>query len=421
MIPSVLRENDGISDLCNLQWTLRRSHVALLLSRICAGMASDASLQDVLARARDCDALGDLFACAEVDEEGQEFGAIEMRNLLLYGFDDDDYQPFLLCSQHMAIQNAEREFEHTLDPLKRRVKEAKHDTGCLNLLAKTAAEESDLVSFKWIVHVAMGKASQEQIDLWGAVQVIGDTGFSCDDGYEALDHWMTLVWERVNGVPGAFNRTYSGHNRATFERIVSWLIYDVHEGSGCIDDVMTVLCAYLEWAIPALCKMWRYEEHLLRKRGVLAPGDDLSEAADADGDYLNPETQWRESMRRLMRTSLVAMYDERVRPSTGKWKHIGWLMEAMADCCHANDPYRAIKSFVPKDRWFSKVVEPHGQLCMRNLRLGWSLWRLQLRRSRQRCLVEWLDASGVYAPTERVDKWTANAPKRLREEYEAFV
>ena len=423
-IPSVLREHDGISDLCNLQWTLRRSHVALLLSGICSGMDSGASLEDVLARVRDCDALGDLLACAEVDEEGREYGAVGMRNLLMDGFGGYGEEPLLLCweggdrdFQYMTTQHMKKQLKHALDPLKRRVKAVEHDAGCLSKLAKTAVEECDLVSFKWIVKKAMGNVPDEHLGLWGAMQAIGDMGFSGDDGYAARDRWMTPVYHCVNGVPDAFNRTYGGHDRATFERIVWWLIHEVHEESGCIDDVMTVLCAYLEWAIPALCKMWRKEEYLLRKRGVLAPGDDLSEAADADDDHLNPEMQWRESMRRLMRTSLVAMYDERVRPSTGKWKHVGWLMEAMADCCHANDPFRAIASFVREDRWFSKVVEPHGQLCMRALRLGWMLWRLQLHRERHRCLVEWLDAAGVYAPTERVDKFTAKAPKRLCAEW----
>ena len=302
-IPSVLRE----CGMGNLPWTLRRSYVALLLSRICAGMDSDASGADVVARVHDHDAIRELLACAELDEEGKEYGGDwDIRSL----DEGDDGEPLMLrwegadgSAMRVATNRVKAQFKHALDPLKRRVKAVQHDAGCLNVLAKTAAEESDLVSFKWIVHVAMGKAPDEQIDLWGAMSEIGAMHFSGDDGYRALDRWMTPVYHCVNGVPGAFDRTYGGHDRATFERIVWWLIHEVHEESGCIDDVMTVLCAYLEWAIPALCKMWRKEEYLLRKRGVLAPGDDLSEAADADDDHLNPEMQWRESMRRLVRIS----------------------------------------------------------------------------------------------------------------------
>ncbi len=429
-IPSVLRENECLHDLCNLQWTLRRSHVALLLSRICAGMDSGASLQDVLARVRDCDALGDLLACAQLDACGQEFGSVEMRNLLLYTVEDYDEEPLLLCwerddhdLQHMAIRRVQKRFKYALDPLKRRATTLGMpcDAECLSYLAKTAAKESDLLSFRWIVQKAMRRVPDCQIDLWGVMRVVGGMDFSGDDDYAALDHWMTPVYQRANAAFGVFTDTYCAHDRATFERIVKWMIYEVRNESGCVDNVMKVVTeyTYTEWVVPALCKMWHREEYLLRRRGALAPGDDLSAAADLDDDHLNPKMQWRESMRRLMRTTIVTMYDEGLVFATGKWKQIGWLLDAMAHCCHANDPCRAIASFTREDRWVSKFA---GEgLCTRGLKLGWVLWRLQLHRERQRCLVEWLDAAGVYAPTGRVDKWTAKAPKRLRDEWEQLM
>ena len=256
-IPSVLREYE----IGNLQWTLRRSYLALLLSRIGAGTPSDATLQEVLARVRDCGALGDLLACSELDEEGRERPSWDFRSEVLKGYYlDEDLnehtgEPLLLCwedddrhNQRTAMEDTEMRFEYSLGPLKQQIFKCRRDGGLVGL-ATTAAVEGDFVSFRFIMQW-IWKVRDEEVDLWPVVHAIGNGSFQGEDDYNAKGLWLSLIWERVVGIEDGFVRTYGGHNRSTFERTLSHMIYYHHTVNGCAHGAQHLCELHEEWAAP---------------------------------------------------------------------------------------------------------------------------------------------------------------------------
>ena len=84
------------------------------------------------------------------------------------------------------------------------------------------------------------------------------------------------------------------------------------------------------------------------------------------------------------------MRDEWWQPAIGRWKHVGWLMQAIADCCDAGDPVRAIVAFVREDPSLSQDHDPVSRRVVRTLRLG--------AVKRRDLLVHFLDTQGPARP-----------------------
>ena len=425
LIPSVLRECE--CDIGNLGWTLRCSYVALLLSRLCAGMPSDSPFCDVLARVRDCDALSELLACAELDEEGREHGAIDMRLILLrdWYMEDPLEEPLMLSwgdgidedtksqCRYMAEKVAKLKYKHALGPLLDKVQQA--DGVELGRLAAVAAAEEDFVSYQLITTVmANTSPTTTDFNLWGTIEAVGHMSFEGDDDYNTMDMWLGPIYELVTSSREDRVRVsaWGGHTRKTFERLLWHQIHRVHIQSGHVFEVWSLLSLYLEWAVPALVQLWNDQEYGLLHHKALLRG--LCEDEDGE-DHWHPHSIWRESMRRLFRTTILVLC-QGLEPLEGWWKRVGWIMQAVAQCCPHDNPGLAIATFANHDRWVAApsltwdVLKPK----LRAWCLGMVLWRIQLQRERQRCLVDWLESSGVYAPTD------GRAPKRLCAEFEEF-
>lgn len=428
-IPSVLR-GDECCDECgvgNLNWTLRRSYVALLLSRLCAGMPSDSPFCDVLARVRDCNALSELLACDSLDEEGREYSDFDLSAILLRGDMEDPLdEPLMLCygsgaddtAKYKCTRAIEKrvkiQYKYALGPLRDKVQRA--DGVELGRLAAIAADEQDFVSYKLIMKV-MAKTSPTTTDfnLWSAIEAVGHMRFSGDDDYNTMDRWLSpLSLLVINSSEHRFlARAWGGHTRKTFERLLWHQLHFFHIESGRVLEVWNLLSLYPEWAVPALVDIWNDQESGLLHHKTLV-GSGLCEDEDEE-DHLHPLSQWRESMRRLFRTTILVLC-QGIGPSDGWWKRVGWIMQALAQCCPYDNPGLAIVKFAEHDRlvdWESltwDVLKPKLQAwCM-----GMILWRVQLQRQRQFCLLDWMESANVYAPTN------GRAPKRLCTEFEAF-
>ena len=135
-------------------------------------------------------------------------------------------------------------------------------------------------------------------------------------------------------------------------------------------------------------------------------------------DYLNPEVQWRESMRRLLRVTVVVLRS--TRPSVDRWKHVGWLMRGGCGLLRRWQPdarvymvctARPLAARVQQGDGASRSCAPGGSaLCY-----GTSNCSAGGRRASR----TGLDAAGVYAPTEISAKGDdGKAPKRLRDAFE---
>jgi len=404
LLPAVLREL-GVG---HPEWTHRRSYVALLLAPLCAGMPSDATLRDVLLRARDADELHDLIACCELDETGVQFPDCDFKDMLLK---EEDGEPLLLCWEHgdqdyqiMAMRHMRAHYKYSLAPLKRKLHWHGHDGRWINEMAHLAAVQRDVVSFRLILQ-KMPKEGMLALDLSGAVRAIGTMWFEGHDNncVYVLDRWLGPVFDLCIKNATVFERSYRGQTRDTFERVLWHMMHAVDNPERPPDasaHLGTLCHFYEEWMASALCKLWRVLQADLLSFGVFAPEDGLRQLPDDEDDATGPWPQWRESVRCLMRTTVMILRTGFfLKACDDWWKHVGWLMQAVAECCPHGDPILAITTFAGHDGWLEEFDAPHYKHNLRAWKLARILWRVQLQRNRQLCFTEWLDAADVYAPT----------------------
>ena len=416
ILPAVLRE----LDVGHPEWTLRCSYVSLLLVPICAGMPSDATLRDVLLRVRDADALRGLLACAELDDAGIEYPNCDFRMMLLQEGEDEGEPLLLDCerggreSRHAATMAMRSKFKYGLRPFKRLLRKHRFDPAWIGTAARQAANERDVVSFREIMRalpagVDIAHCRLRDLDLGDVVHAIGEMYFSGDDGrYDALDKWLGPIYRVTSECQAeceeVFNLAYGGQRRATFERVLWHMIHYVLVSDGSVLPVCMLCQLYEAWMAPALCTLWRKARDSLLLFGTLAADDCLRwlPVDEEGGHSLADHPEWREAMRRLMRTTVAILrigFTTLVQTTHNPWwrHHAGWLVQAVAECCPHGDPILAIATFAQHDNWRVYTADGHH---LRAWRLGWILWRIQLQRNQQFCFTEWLDSADAYAPTD---------------------
>ena len=317
-IPTVLR------DFGNFDWTLRRSYVLLLLSRTCAGMHSNATFDEVVARVRDHGALADMFACMNVDEKGCDEGEYES-----LGREVDVLNP----TSSIILQ-----LEYGLAPLKQKISES--DCDGLSRLAYTAAEEQDNESYQRVMMALTSKicSSTQGVNLFGVVFEIGEMAHCGNRNCPTLARWLGPLWCVLktdlceNGNITSRTVAWSGHTRHTFEILLGYALFNGDE-KGEVVDAMVLLNLYEPWSLSALCKLWREQKHNLLQENMhghpLCNSDDSDSGSDSDdSDYDYKEhLQWRESMRRLLRCTILELR----RPGL-KWQRVGVLLDVVQSC-----------------------------------------------------------------------------------------
>jgi len=364
-------------------------------------MPTDATFQDVIDRVQSHGALQDLISCSFMDEEmcDDESSDGLCQTIVNYGHvlgwhgDWDD--------RYLDMNHLRKKFKYGLAPLKEKIRASSSKE--ISRLAETAARQRDGVSFDEVMKAIHRRGrTVDKIVLRSAVCAIGTMCFGndCDKGQCKIDSWLSSIHEYVKDRVQDSTRTWGGHSRSTFERLFEHMIYSVHSSAGNVSNVTFLLSLYPQWAAKSLCNLWREQESPML-RVALGAGGRLVRTRGGAYEF-GDENGWLESMRRLARCTIQEMQRaSTVAGSRTKRQQVCALLEVVGACVGdgAGSAIDTLRVFARHDILFiGGTARRIHRSEVRAWKVALILARAELHDNRQRCFLEWLDASEVYAP-----------------------
>ena len=387
-LPSVVTE----LGLGSPQFRLRRSCVSTLLAEVLPGMASDATLDDVVQRVSDFGKAQGLIDCSIMDGCG-------LACTLAYEYDIARFPPDrdrpLDPGSTFPKWRLYCHFQRLRDALDPNICSGTHPRHLLKelvLLAEMAVCDSDLQSFLAIIdrlgdltHSDLGAVPPDKPNAWVVVKAVGDRVDSEDlCQYDARNEWLEPLARVVDPVT-----SFAGHSDQCFKKLVFHVLFNPEN-----------------WFSPEACGVVGLRAYTLAPRAVADEWRGFNRKAEEDEDT----ESW------LDRRGLACLTLRYMR-TVGDWESLGEFLCTLQECNkqHVQPDFGAFFdcladwTFLPQDPAPDKAE-------LLSWRVAATMWRARRKRLLGVSFLDWLEDSDIYKPG--IVDGKPRAPKRALDEYE---